>query len=153
MYEDKDSRRFIEISGEHEPELEPATEPGEPASSTHLTNDGRRVSLADLLAADLIRVGEVLEWYRPRTSKRYQATVNPDGSLRLPDGRTFSTPSRAAVEAVGAGSYDGWHAWRTQAGVLLHHLRKELLQTASANPQVNRSDEDQQASPSEDGSA
>lgn len=130
MYEDKEGRRFIDVASDHEPEFDSTvTVVGDGAGPVHLKVDGRRVTIADLMGDELLSVGEVLEWYRPRTDTRYIATVTASGALQLADGRTFSAPSRAAIEAVGSGSYDGWHAWKNKDGLLLHELREQLLES------------------------
>jgi hypothetical protein len=63
-----------------------------------------------------------------------RASFTDNGSIQVDDGRSFSSPSRAAMEAAGVASYDGWYAWRVDAhdGKLLHDLRTDLLQKSSA---------------------
>lgn len=129
VYQDQHGRRFIDVEGDHEPEFVTVVDadPADP-SPVHLKLNGRRVQMSDLLDAGLVTAGEVLEWDRPRTGDNFTVVVTPAGALELPDGRTFATPSRAAMEAAGVGSYDGWHAWRNSDGLLLHKLRVRLVE-------------------------
>lgn len=83
-----------------------------------------RPKLSDLLAVGAVEAGETLVWHRPHVGDRHEATVEPDGSLRLTDGRTFSTPSGAASAASNA-SENGWAAWRTADGRALGDLLAE----------------------------
>lgn len=82
--------------------------------------------------AGLIREHEEVVWRRPRVGEEYQATVTAEGAIQLADGRSFSSPSRAAKEAAGIPAYDGWYAWRlTHDGRSLHQLRQELARQDS----------------------
>lgn len=103
------------------------TDPDGPATSRrHHLLDGRRVTVADLVESGLLPVGSLLTFERREAT--YRATVVESGTIRLDDGREFAAPSRAAIEAHGGGSFDGWYAWRVAgSGHLLHHLREELL--------------------------
>lgn len=110
--------------------------------------DGRRVAVRDLLDAGLIDAGERLVFARPRLGETHTALVEGTGSL-LVDGRSHATPSAAAVAAIGGGNVDGWEAWTTAAGMTLHALRAQLLDTVAveiskAEPVDN---EDQPESP------
>lgn len=88
---------------------------------------GRRVLIRDLMQASLLEAGTDLVFRRPRLGETYTATVTQAGKLRLPDGREFASPSRAAVAAAG-GSLDGWHAWQVSPnGESLDTLRQRLL--------------------------
>jgi hypothetical protein len=130
LYEDAAGRRFLDVEGDHEPELSglAAEETGD---VTRI--GGRRLRLSDLLDSGLLQEGEELVWKRPRVGQEFTATVTEDGHLRLADGRTFASPSRAAVEAASIPSYDGWYAWRTKSTAeTLHALRERLSQTGSA---------------------
>ena len=94
--------------------------------------EGRRVLVSDLIAAELLSVGATLEFRRPRTGETYTAEVASDGKLKLPDGKGFTTPSRAAASAVGGGTFDGWTAWRVKdSDLLLDALRQQLLDDAA----------------------
>jgi hypothetical protein len=126
IYQDQQGRRFVDVEGEHEPEF-PAAGAGEGGTQVEDPTkiEGRRVRLTDLVDAGVLRPGQNLVWDRPQVGARYLATVTDEGALRLPDGRAFAAPSRAAIEAAGGGSYDGWLAWRTDDGQResLHELR------------------------------
>lgn len=152
IYEDRGGRRFVDIDGDHEPDFESVVEVDAPgAGPVHLKIDGRRVTVSDLLDAKLLNTGQTLEWHRPRTDKLYKATVTSAGGLTLQDGRTFSSPSRAAIEAVGSGSYDGWHAWKSEKGELLHDLRKLLLASIASEGEPEEGGDEPVAGPEDDG--
>jgi hypothetical protein len=53
--------------------------------------------------------------------------------IRLADGRAFSSPSKAAAEAAGLASFDGWYVWTvTRLEKTLNDLRKDLVARVSA---------------------
>ncbi|MFC9856775.1 MULTISPECIES: restriction system modified-DNA reader domain-containing protein [unclassified Streptomyces] len=93
--------------------------------------EGRRVTVGDLLEAQYLDVGAKLTFERPRRGEKHQAEVAAGGKLRLPDGQLFRSPSRAAIAAVGGGSFDGWHAWVLGDGKTLDELRQRLLDEAA----------------------
>jgi hypothetical protein len=129
IYEDEGGRRFLDVEGYTEPEPEAVRPDG---SGPTPPPQGRRVQLADLLDAGLLREGDQLIWTRPRVGEEYHALVTHDGGLRLEDGRTFASPSRAAKEAAGLPAYDGWYAWRL-GDKTLHVLREELARLEDAD--------------------
>lgn len=95
IYEDQQGPRFVDVEGEHEPEL--ASEGGDGAGLTrvHTKIDGRRVRMTDLLDAGLRHPGDQLVWERPRLGQTYRAEVIENGSIK-PDGHeAFASPSRA----------------------------------------------------------
>lgn len=124
LYEDGVGRRFLDVEGDHEPEV--ATPPSDEVGVDATKFEGRRVQLSDLLAAQLLHEGDELIWKRPRVGEEYRAVVMGDGAIRLEDGRVFSSPSRAARDAANIPAYDGWYAWRVASGKTLHELREEL---------------------------
>ena len=125
MYEDATGRRFVDVEGEHEPEFAASEEA---AGIDHTKIAGRRIRIADLLDAELIMAGDSLTWERPRLGQTHKALVTDQGAFQLADGRSFTSPSRAAMEAADIASYDGWYAWRLDRnGKLLNDLRKELV--------------------------
>ena len=68
-----------------------------------------------------------MEWVRPQKGEHYKARVLPNGSIELADGRKFSSPSRAAIEAAEIPAVDGWTSWAVpRVGKKLHGLRKDL---------------------------
>lgn len=138
VYEDQEGRRFVSVDAEHEPEFASAdghivgTSSGSSATQGRTAParyeiDGRRVLVRDLLEADVLEPHAALTWSRPRLGVTYQATVLPDGRIRLENGPAFSHPSRAAKEAAGIEAYDGWRAWHVEDGRSLADLRKQLL--------------------------
>jgi hypothetical protein len=118
------------IEADHEPT---ATGTVPTASApVHITANGRRVTVADLLEAGHIQPGEHVEFLRPRLGERYDATIRSDGSFELPDGSVHQSPSLAAMRAADLVSYDGWHAWRIPrlGGTKLHELRLQFVADA-----------------------
>lgn len=101
---------------------------------------GRRVRVADLVRAGLLDVGTELVFTRPRMGITYLAEVSKDHAIRLTDGRQFASPSRAAMAAVGRGSFDGWNAWTLRDGTSLDTLRQRLLDSLAQ--QVPQESED-----------
>ena len=95
--------------------------------------DGRRVAIRDLLDAGLLAVGQTLIFDRPRVGRRHTALVEKGGSL-LVEGRSYTTPSRAAATAAGMAAVDGWTVWVTEDGTSLHGLRADLLELVGLSP-------------------
>lgn len=127
FFEDSQGRRFFDVDSDHEIEaVEVAV--GKRKKPVVYKIDGRMIIVGDLVAADLLAEGDKLSWTRPRSGESYIATVTPNAQLRLEDGRTFASPSRAAMEAAKVPSYDGWHAWTDKHGNTLSDLRERLLQ-------------------------
>jgi predicted transcriptional regulator len=94
--------------------------------------EGRRVSIADLVKAELLEVGAQLTFERPRIGETHAARVTDDSTIELVDGQQFKSPSSAAIAAVGSGSFDGWHAWALDDGTTLDALRQQLLDSVAA---------------------
>lgn len=134
IYEDQQGRKFVDIEAEHEPEFAAGSSEHAAEVIDHTKINGHRVRLSDLLEYDLLVPGDSLYWDRPQLGNRYDATITDAGAIRLSDGRTFSSPSRAGMEAAGIASLDGWLAWRVtrRNGALLNELRHELAATANA---------------------
>lgn len=135
LYEDQDHRRFVDVDADHEPETSPAAVQATPtpqarARPTRYEIEGRRIQITDLIDAGLLNPGDCLTWERPRLGATYTATVTDTGALLLSDGRTFSSPSRAAMDAANVPAYDGWDAWRTEDGTRLADLRTQLVAPA-----------------------
>ena len=108
---------------------------GEPESqkprSAYLL-DGRRVTIVDLLDADLLAAGDVLRFRRPRRGETHRAVVTASGALALDGGQEFQSPSRAAIIAADMKAVDGWHAWTmATSGQSLDALRQQLLDQAA----------------------
>lgn len=139
IYEDQGGRRFVDVTLEGgDPPLDDA--PGPTARArVEQTISGRRIRVSDLLDAGLLEAGQELVWERPRLGQTYRATVAENGSLVIPDGRTFSSPSGAACEAASIPAYDGWYAW-TADGVALKDLRAELVEGLATEPDAGPAD-------------
>jgi Restriction Enzyme Adenine Methylase Associated len=129
IYEDQQGRRFVDIEMEHEPEF---TSVEQVEVIDHTKIEGRRVRITDLLDAGLLVPGDTLRWTRPQLGQQYEATVTELGTITVSDGRTFSSPSRAAMDVADVAAYDGWHAWRVERleGKTLDDLRRELATSA-----------------------
>lgn len=133
VFEDPAGRRIVDIDTEHEPAPKTATAPATSRPKTHLTVNGKRIAVADLLDADLLEPDEHVEFVRPRLGEHYEATILADGTFALPDGTIKQTPSGAAMHAADLVAYDGWYAWRVVrlGGTRLHELREQLIQQVS----------------------
>lgn len=108
--------------------------------------DGRRVTVADLLGAGLIDVGDRLIFVRPRSGQTHVAVVAESGSL-LVDGHPYATPSAAARAVISAGQIDGWMAWTTDAGTTLHGLRARLLDDVAVEATTGELGDDEEDQP------
>jgi hypothetical protein len=136
VYEDQNGRRLIDVEGEHEPDLKPVSEEHQWPDHTHI--DGRAIKIPDLLEYGLVEVGEPLTWSRPKKGTSYQASVTDNGAIQHTDGRSFSSPSRAAMEAADVASYDGWYAWKVdRLGKTLNDLRYDLKELQTRIPEAN----------------
>ncbi|KUJ38367.1 hypothetical protein ADL25_24405 [Streptomyces sp. NRRL F-5122] len=89
------------------------------------------MTIADLLGSGLLKEGERLRFVRPRVGESHEAAVTRRGWIRLSDGEEFRSPSKAAMAAVGNGTFDGWEAWQADDGRYLTQLRQELLDRAA----------------------
>jgi Restriction Enzyme Adenine Methylase Associated len=131
IYEDASGRRFLHVESEYEPELAAASDTvSESAPDTMI--EGRRITIADLMEAELVAPGDRLVWDRPRLGAVYRATITDRGGIELEDGRSFATPSSAAKHAARIPACDGWYVWRVEQSdgqALLHDLRKQLVAT------------------------
>jgi hypothetical protein len=129
VYEDQQGLKFLDVSGEHEPEFQ-SDSPAE--GGTQLVDatkiEGRRVRLTDLLDADFVQAGQELVWDRPRLGEKYRAVITENGEIQLEGGDAYSTPTAAAIAAGNVAAYDGWHAWKVgdSGGPSLHELLHEL---------------------------
>jgi Restriction Enzyme Adenine Methylase Associated len=132
IYEASDGRRFLDVEGEHEPEI-PVLVAKEPEVADHTKVDGRRVRMDDLVDAGLLRPGQTLVWKRPTLGIEYRSTVTENAELEIngQEGSAWSAPSSAAVAAAGGGSFDGWRVWRTEGGELIDDLRRKLAESRS----------------------
>ena len=102
--------------------------------------DGKRVQVKNLIDAGVLAVESILTFDRPRLGEFYEAVVTAEGRLRLPDGREFAAPSRAAMEAADANGIDGWSAW-VSGDSTLADLRQQLLADAAGQGGGDDSDD------------
>ena len=92
------------------------------------------VRITDLLEKGLLAAGEKLNMvYGPRNGekKRYECTVNIDGSIEVM-GERFTSPSYAAVKCINAAgstrkTENGWKVWKNIKGETLAELREKLI--------------------------
>ena len=61
----------------------------------------------------------------------YTAEILATGQIRLPDGRTFATLSRAAKVAADVPAYDGWEAWHLSDGRSMKEVRDTFILMSS----------------------
>ena len=99
--------------------------------------DGRRVTLADLIEAGLLKPGDRVRFTRPRIGETHFAEVVETGRLRLDVGGEYRSPSRAAMVAASMRAVDGWHTWVVEStGRFLDSLRQELLDRAVEESEI-----------------
>lgn len=131
IYEDDAGRRFLDIEAEHDPVITTSITSGGGTAKTitQITYKGRRVTMTDLLDAELLQPGDRLVFPRPRLGQTFHATLKANGSIELADGTNCTSPSQAAMKAADLVSYDGWHGWRVPRldGVKLDELRQKLI--------------------------
>ena len=138
IYEDAASKRFIDISGDHEPQVIAQASPTNAvrAENWKVLFKARRLTLLDLVEAGYLVVGEELVWTRPKIGTRYTATVTDQGSLLFADGSEFFSPSAAAARVANLVAYDGWVAWRVPRldNILINELRHKLIAAEALEP-------------------
>jgi predicted transcriptional regulator len=101
-------------------------------SRRELLINGRRVRMADLVEANLLRAGTELAYQQRIGMKPHRAVVTDRNRLKLADGRQFDTPSAAAAAAANITAAPGWSVWRVGLdGPTLHELRQRLLRTVA----------------------
>lgn len=127
----KPTNIVYEFPEEFKPELD-TEEESKPQKSDSIQQYD--VALSDLIAANLLTVGEKLIMpYKPRNgqARKYEAQILEDGSLELL-GQQFSSPSYAALAGIqDAGSdrktVNGWTSWKTSSGKTIADLREQFL--------------------------
>ena len=85
------------------------------------------IGLSDLIEARLLKPGEILRG--ARSGGKYQATVLPEGRIRVDSGKVFDTLSGAADNLTGK-SCNGWAFWhviRSRGLLELGRIREEYL--------------------------
>jgi hypothetical protein len=135
LYSDPDGNRVVYIDAEHDLATAAEAGPAKQRVKQHITVNGERVSVRDLLEAEMLLPGEKVVFTRPRKGQRFEATIEQDGTFTLWDGRTFDSPSRAARSAADLVSYDGWGAWRVPRleNRLLDELRSQYVAIRSGD--------------------
>lgn len=129
-YEDSQQRRFYLIGSDYEDTG--YTEPVPPSvrrTPTLYNYKGRRLMVADLIEAGVLRAGERIEYRRARESKVFGATLTTDGRVQLETGEIFDSLSRAACELAKVAALPGWQVWTVpeRGGKRLMDLRQEFL--------------------------
>ena len=122
----------FEFPEEFKPELD--TEEEAEGQNTNREINRYDVEIIDLLSSNLLKPSETLFMtYKPRNGqpKRYEATIQEDGSLVLLN-QVFGSPSYAALAGINdSGSkrqtVNGWTSWKTSDGKLLSELREQFL--------------------------
>ena len=93
--------------------LIPITEPPpgapEPARRARRRSD---VNLSDLLRAGLLLPDSALVGLR--RGRQHRATLLANGKIRIATGDQYIAPSKAAMEAIGSNSENGWTFWRVE---------------------------------------
>ena len=128
----KPTNIVYEFPEEFKPELD-TEEESKPQKSDSIQQYD--VALSDLIAANLLTVGEKLIMpYNPSNgqTRKYEAQILEDGSLELL-GQQFSSPSYAALAGIqDAGSdrksVNGWTSWKTSSGKTISDLREQFLE-------------------------
>lgn len=83
-------------------------------------------NLADLIKTGHIKVGDQIEWIRPRQGIRHTAVIDDYGMITTSDGVKHRTPSGAARHFYQK-PIDGWSAWKLlRNGKSLSDVRKEF---------------------------
>jgi predicted transcriptional regulator len=94
--------------------------------------NGRRVRVADLMDAGLLKPGQELFYEQRIGSTPHEAVVTERGRLKLTDGSEFTTPSAAGAAVADVRAVPGWTVWRVGAnGPTLHELRLQLLKSVA----------------------
>ena len=135
VYSDPDGNRVVYIDAEHDLAATAEAGPAKQRVKQHITVNGERVSVRDLLEAEILLPGEQVVFTRPRKGQRFDATIEQDGTFTLSDGRTFNSPSLAAMRAADVVSYDGWKAWRVPRlkNRLLDEFRSQYVAVRSGH--------------------
>ena len=119
-----------ELPDNGQPVLDTVEDPGKPNGG----GEQHGIALVDLIAAGFLKNGETLTMaYKRKKHERrtYEGILGADGSIAIL-GKTFSSPSYAAVHAIqdagsGRKTVNGWTTWKTSKGDTLFQLRKRLL--------------------------
>lgn len=121
-----------EFPEEFSPEVDTEAEKEGDSAGGEITR--YEVTVADLIEADLMEVGQTLIMeYKPRhgKKKKYQGVINEDGSLTVLE-QLYSSLSHAALVGIkDAGSdrktVNGWTSWKTIDGETIADIREKYL--------------------------
>ncbi len=78
-----------------------------------------------LIDAGIVAAGDLLRHEQPRRRMVHEATITARGWLKLVDGQTFPTPSRALAEQTGT-TINGWSYVHVPSGKPLLELRAQI---------------------------
>ncbi|MFY1700519.1 hypothetical protein ACN28G_02000 [Micromonospora sp. WMMA1923] len=113
-----DVLRRLLLSGDSE-------EPHEKPAPTIRRLPPRPGALLPLIKAGVLAPGDVLRHEQPRRRMVHEATVTTRGWLKLANGTSFATPSRALAEQTGT-TINGWVYVHVPSGKPLHALRSQV---------------------------
>jgi hypothetical protein len=82
-------------------------------------------ALLPLIKAGIVAAGDVLRHEQPRRRMVHEVAVTERGWLKLANGKSFSTPSRALAEQTGT-TINGWIYVHLRSGRPLYELRAEV---------------------------
>ena len=86
--------------------------------------NGRRVVFRDLIVHNILSAGDQLRLNHHGDS--VSATVGAEAQILLSDGRSFESPSKAAMAAMNVNAVNGWLKWTAANGATLAELRLKL---------------------------
>jgi hypothetical protein len=134
VYEDEQRRRLYLIDSDFDDSGIPEPEtPSGRRRPVFYSYHGRRVTVADLIEAGHLNVGETIEYRRAREGVVFTASLSTEGRIRVEDGREFESLSRAAATLANVGALPGWEVWTAPArgGRRLMDLRSEFLEAVA----------------------
>ncbi len=88
VYQDAQGRKFANVESEHEPEL-PVVVKTQSEAVQETTVEGRRVTISDLIEAELLQPGDELVWDRPRLGNVYRAKIRDNAAIELEERAQF----------------------------------------------------------------
>ena len=82
-------------------------------------------ALLPLINAGIVAAGDLVRHEQPRRRMVHEATITARGWLKLADGQSFATPSRALAEQTGT-TINGWSYVHVPSGKPLQELRAQV---------------------------
>jgi len=136
FYEDSAGARIADVNNGADTLV--STSPPDPSKPDMLATGGVRakayigVTLTDLLEANLIHPGELIEWIRPQVGEHHRARIEPGGLVVVESGGSYASLSMAA-DSLSGGSHNGWDVWKAPrlGGLRMTELRQQFLKTAA----------------------